>query len=59
MKVSTMVEIISKLEKIDDFISDGYNNRNRNQTWSFSEAEIKELKDELRIVINMIKDIEL
>ena len=60
MKISTMVEIINSLEKLDDFITEGYISRdNENNTLTYSASDVKAMKDELRITISMIKDIEL
>lgn len=60
MKISTMVEIINSLEKLDDFITEGYISRdNENNTLTYSARDVKAMKDELRITISMIKDIEL
>ena len=59
MKVSTMVEIINSLEKLDDFITEGYISRDENNTLTYSASDVKAMKDELRITISKIKDIEL
>jgi hypothetical protein len=59
MKISTMVEIINSLEKLDDFITEGYISKDGNNTLTYSASDVKTMKDELRITIGMIKDIEL
>ena len=58
MKVSTMVEIINSLEKLDDFITEGYISKDEHNM-TYSANDVKAMKDELRITISMIKDIEL